>query len=47
MEGVKVKRDGPRGWHIISKDKYDPKIHELWEDEETKKPMRKGKRNGS
>lgn len=26
---VAVKRDGPRGWHWIAADKYDPKVHEL------------------
>jgi hypothetical protein len=32
---VKVKRDGPRGWHFISKEKYDanPKAYELVDDE--------------
>lgn len=27
--GVKVKRDGPRGWHWIDRSKYDPAVHEL------------------
>lgn len=26
---IKVKRDGPRGWHWIAKDAFDPAIHEL------------------
>lgn len=26
---VKVKRDGPRGWHWIAAANYDPAIHEL------------------
>lgn len=24
---IKVKRDGPRGWHWISRDTFDPEIH--------------------
>lgn len=26
---IKVKRDGPRGWHWIARESYDPAIHEL------------------
>jgi hypothetical protein len=26
---LKVKRDGPRGWHWIDAAKYDPAIHTL------------------
>lgn len=26
---VKVKRDGPRGWHWIAAESYDPAKHEL------------------
>ncbi len=26
---IKVKRDGPRGWHWVSKDTFDPSVHEL------------------
>ena len=26
---IKVKRDGPRGWHWIAAANYDPAIHEL------------------
>ena len=29
-EIVKVKRDGPRGWHWIAADKFDPEVHELY-----------------
>lgn len=29
---VRVKRDGPRGWHWIAADSFDPKTHELYED---------------
>lgn len=32
LETVKVKRDGPRGWHIINESDYDPDVHELVED---------------
>lgn len=28
---VKVKRDGPRGWHWIAASNYDPKVHVLIE----------------
>lgn len=27
---VKVKRDGPRGWHWIAAAHYDPAVHELY-----------------
>lgn len=26
---VKVKRDGPRGWHTIARSNYDPAVHVL------------------
>lgn len=26
---VRVKRDGPRGWHNIAESSYDPKVHTL------------------
>lgn len=29
-EVVKVKRDGPRGWHWIARAHYDPARHELY-----------------
>ena len=29
---VKVKRDGPRGWHWIAAASYDPARHELVDD---------------
>jgi len=37
-DGVKVKRDGPRGFHIIDKARFDPKVHELYEEPKAKKP---------
>lgn len=30
-ETVKVVRDGPRGWHLINKQDFDPNKHILWE----------------
>lgn len=30
-ETVKVVRDGPRGWHLINKQDFDPAKHVLWE----------------
>lgn len=30
---VKVKRDGPRGWHYIAKAHYDPAVHVIVEDD--------------
>jgi len=30
-EVVKVKRDGPRGWHLIAAANYDPAVHELFD----------------
>ncbi|MBZ4209515.1 MAG: hypothetical protein LAD29_00165 [Rhodoferax sp.] len=30
-ELIKVKRDGPRGWHLIDADKFDPAVHELFD----------------
>ena len=30
-ETVKVVRDGPRGWHLINKQDFDPVKHVLWE----------------
>lgn len=29
--GIRVKRDGPRGWHTIDERHYDPAVHELYE----------------
>lgn len=28
---VRVKRDGPRGWHFIALADFDPSIHVAWE----------------
>lgn len=33
MGRMKVKRDGPRGWHWIAAEHYDPHRHELVDDE--------------
>lgn len=30
---LKVKRDGPRGWHWIAAESFDPAVHELVEGE--------------
>lgn len=30
---IKVKRDGPRGWHWIADEHYDPAVHEIVRDE--------------
>lgn len=43
---VKVKRDGPRGWHWIAAESFKPDVHELYEeaeegDEAGNKPKRK------
>jgi len=32
-ETVKVERSGPRGWHLINKQDFDPEKHVLWEPE--------------
>ncbi len=32
-ETVKVVRDGPRGWHLINEQDFDPAKHVLWEPE--------------
>ncbi len=42
-ETVKVVRDGPRGWHLINKQDFDPKKHVLWE-EPAEKPAHKAVR---
>lgn len=39
-DAVRVKRDGPRGWHWVAR--FDPAIHERFEDEPAPKPRRKG-----
>lgn len=28
-EVIRVKRNGPRGWHLIAKNSYDPKVYEI------------------
>jgi hypothetical protein len=35
---VKVKRDGPKGWHWINASDYDPARHELVDPPETSEP---------
>lgn len=37
-EVVKVKRDGPRGWHWITAASFDPAIHEVYSEAETASP---------
>ncbi len=37
---VKVKRDGPRGWHWIARAKFDPELHEEYRDEDEEKPRK-------
>lgn len=32
MTLLKVKRDGPRGWHLIDAGRFDPLRHELWQE---------------
>lgn len=32
IETVKVKREGPKGYHIINKSSFDPAVHELYEE---------------
>ncbi len=32
LETIKVKRDGARGFHIINKSAFDPKVHQLHEE---------------
>lgn len=34
-ELIKVKRDGPRGWHLIEANKFDPAVHELFDAQPT------------
>lgn len=45
-ETVKVVRDGPRGWHLINKQDFDPSKHVLWEEaqEEGKEAEKEAKR---
>jgi hypothetical protein len=35
---VKVKRDGPKGWHWINASDFDPARHELVDPPETPEP---------
>lgn len=35
---IKVKRDGPRGWHWIAAENFDPARHELFEEAEQEVP---------
>lgn len=35
---IKVKRDGPRGWHWIADEHYDPAVHEIVSDEPEPEP---------
>lgn len=36
---VKVKRDGPRGWHWIDASKYDPNVHDLADEPKLEAPV--------
>lgn len=48
---IKVRRDGPRGWHWIAAENYDPAVHVLYEAEpvapepvtEQPEPKRRGR----
>lgn len=31
MSRIAVKRDGPRGWHWIARENYDPAVHEIYQ----------------
>lgn len=44
---IKVKRDGPRGWHWIAATKYDPAIHELADERDPLDHDGNGKKGGS
>lgn len=44
---IKVKRDGPRGWHWIAADKYDPATHELADERDPLDHDANGKKGGS
>lgn len=41
IQTVKVKRDGPKGYHLINATDFDPKKHELAEPESDHKPAGK------
>lgn len=36
---IKVKRDGPRGWHWIAAAHFDPTVHEIVQDEPPAAPV--------
>lgn len=40
-ETIKVVRDGPRGWHLINKQDFDPEKHVLFEEKGTTKSVEK------
>jgi hypothetical protein len=42
---VRVKRDGPRGWHWVAE--YDPAIHELYDERDPLDHDGDGKKGGS
>lgn len=42
MHPVKVKRDGPRGWHWVAS--FDPEKHELYIDPVDAKPSTRGRK---
>lgn len=35
---IKVKRDGPRGWHWIAAANFDPALHQVVEDDPQQPP---------
>lgn len=41
MTLLKVKRDGPRGWHLIDAGRFDPLRHELWQEPQEPAPQAK------
>lgn len=36
---VRVRRDGPRGWHIINADTFNPALHQLWSEDAPAAPV--------
>lgn len=43
LETIAVKRKGGRGWHLINKIAFDPKVHEVYTPPKAEKPDDKGK----
>jgi hypothetical protein len=40
-DGLRVRRDGPKGWHWISAESFDPAVHELFDQPKEAKPAPK------